>query len=82
MTYGEVAMQLINTAAVGLGYFFLKEKLALEGKKTRNDTSSPDQVERLQRDVTFLRGQVNELNERVAKAIPPDDRGPTKAPYV
>lgn len=71
---------IINTIALGLGYYFLKEKVSLEGRKTRNDTSSPDQVERLQRDVTELKGQVDKLNSQVKKALPPDDRGPTKVP--
>ena len=82
MTNSEVLMNLLNTAALGAGVYFLKEKLALEGQKTRNDTSSPDQVERLDKKVVELKSQVDALNHKVQKLIIQDDRGPKRDPAV
>ena len=51
-------------------------------KKNASDvkiaTSSHEQVTRLETRVMGLQNQVTQLNDKVSKMLPPDDRGPTK----
>ena len=53
-------------------------KLEATAKDVKDNTSSPEQVARLEAEVKVLQDQVAVLNVRIAKALPPEDRGPGK----
>lgn len=59
------------------GTFYLRATGKKDSADVKIATSSHEQVTRLETRVMGLQNQVTQLNDKISKVLPPDDRGPS-----